>query len=176
MRAVRARDAAWRRARAAAALRARATRALAKRLLAVGAARAEGGGRSGAGDANDGTGGAGAVSATLALSLAPGAGAARSTMSGTIIPMLAAATTAQRLHAFLRIIRSHTRRGSPCGDGEQQPSDHQRLEHPSNDTAPRYIGHDASREEHKHGTEEAKQQRVDNAPACWTMPGSPATR
>jgi hypothetical protein len=114
MRAVRARDAAWRRARAAAALRARATRALArafvKRLLAVGAARAESCGRSGAGDANDGTGGAGAVFATPALSLAPGAGAARSTTSGTIIPIPAAATTAQRLHAFLRIIRSRTPR------------------------------------------------------------------
>jgi hypothetical protein len=136
MRTVRDRDAARRRARAVAASRARAlARACAKRLLAVGAARTDGSRRSGAGDASDGTGGAGTVSAILALSLAPGAGAARSTMSGTIIPMAAAATTAQRLHAFLRIIRSHARDGSPFDDGEEQPPDHQQSAHPSSDTA-----------------------------------------
>jgi hypothetical protein len=174
MRMVGDRDAAWRRARAAAASRACATRALArafaKRLLA---ARAEGGRRSGAGDANDGTGGAGAVSATLALSLAPGAGAARSTMSGTIIPMAAAATTAQRLHAFLPIIRSHPRRlamrrrrGAAIRPSAIRASEqrHGHTVHRTRRLPAKNKGH---------GTEEAKQHRAQTCPACWTMSTNP---
>jgi hypothetical protein len=176
MRTLRAGDAAWRRARAAAALGARATCALARacatRLRAVGAACAEDGRRSGAGDANDGIGGAGAVSATLALSPAPGAGAARSTMNGTIIPTPAAATMAQMLHAFLRVIRSHTRDGSPCDDGEQQPPDHQRFEHPSNDTA---TVHRTRRLPAKNEARYRRSTaaRAHKAPACWTTITSP---